>query len=82
LHGKNGEDGTIQGLLALAGIPCVGCGVLASACCMDKVVTHVLLDAAGIPQAQWMWTTEHEYRRAPETSLAQIRQRLGFPCFV
>ena len=82
LHGKNGEDGAIQGLLAMAGIPCVGCGILSSACCMDKVVTHILLDAAGIKQAHWMWTTEHEYRKAPDTALAQIEQRLGFPCFV
>lgn len=48
LHGKNGEDGTIQGLLALAGIPCIGCGVLASALCMDKNVAHQLAALAGI----------------------------------
>lgn len=48
LHGKNGEDGTVQGLLALAGIPCVGCGVLASAVCMDKDAAHRLAGAAGV----------------------------------
>ena len=48
LHGKNGEDGTIQGLLELAGIPVVGCGVLASALCMDKDVAHRLVRAAGV----------------------------------
>ena len=48
LHGKNGEDGTVQGLLALAGIPCVGCGVLASALCMDKDAAHRLARAAGV----------------------------------
>ena len=42
LHGKNGEDGTVQGLLELAGIPCVGCGMLSSALCMDKDVAHRL----------------------------------------
>lgn len=49
LHGKNGEDGTVQGLLALAGIPCIGCGVLSSALCMDKDVAHQLAALAGIP---------------------------------
>ena len=48
LHGKNGEDGAVQGLLELAGIPCVGCGTLASAVCMDKDVAHRLAAAAGI----------------------------------
>ncbi len=49
LHGKNGEDGTVQGLFALAGIPVVGCGTLASALCMDKDRAHKLVQAAGIP---------------------------------
>lgn len=48
LHGKNGEDGTVQGLLELAGIPVVGCGTLASALCMDKVRAHQLAQAAGV----------------------------------
>lgn len=48
LHGKNGEDGTIQGLLALAGIPIVGCGILASALCMDKNKAHKLVMLTGI----------------------------------
>lgn len=47
LHGKNGEDGTVQGLLELAGIPIVGCGVLPSALCMDKDAAHRLAAAAG-----------------------------------
>lgn len=48
LHGKNGEDGTVQGLLELAGIPVVGCGTLASALCMDKVRAHQLVQATGV----------------------------------
>ncbi len=48
LHGKNGEDGTVQGLLELAGIPCVGCGMLSSALCMDKDMAHRLVRLAGI----------------------------------
>ena len=47
-HGQNGEDGTVQGLFELAGIPLVGCGVLASALCMDKDHAHKLVQAAGV----------------------------------
>lgn len=53
MHGEHAEDGTIQGLLEIAGIPCVGCGVLASAACMDKAVTHTLLESAGIEMTPW-----------------------------
>ena len=48
LHGKNGEDGTVQGLLALAGIPCIGCVLLSSALCMDKSTAHLLASQAGV----------------------------------
>ena len=51
LHGKNGEDGTIQGLFEMSGIPYVGCGVLASADCMDKVTANIIFAALGIDQA-------------------------------
>ena len=51
LHGPYGEDGTVQGLLEMMGVPYVGCGVFASAACMDKHYTKVVLDAAGIPTA-------------------------------
>lgn len=54
MHGEHAEDGTIQGLLEIAGIPCVGCGVLASAACMDKAVTHALLESAGIEMTPWV----------------------------
>ena len=53
LHGLWGEDGTIQGLLELAGIPYVGCGVLASAVCMDKAVANALFACHGIPHCAW-----------------------------
>ena len=53
MHGKNGEDGTIQGLLELAAIPYVGCGVLASAACMDKAVANTIMDAYHVPHCHW-----------------------------
>ena len=57
LHGLWGEDGTVQGLLELAGIPYVGCGVLASAVCMDKAVANALFEANGVPHTRcWLPT--------------------------
>lgn len=58
LHGKNGEDGTIQGLAELAHIPIVGCGVESSAVCMDKHVTKLLIEAYGIPVVPWQTVTQ------------------------
>src|SRR5690606_16551169 len=55
LHGTYGEDGTIQGLLEMANIPYVGCGVLASACGMDKVAMKSLFRAAGLPICRYLW---------------------------
>src|SRR5580698_11140439 len=53
LHGPMGEDGTVQGLLELAGLPFIGSGVLGSALCMDKSTAKEVLQANGIPQARW-----------------------------
>ena len=56
LHGENGEDGSMQGLLQLAGIPYVGPHVSASAVAMDKTLTKLVIDKADIPQAAWrLW---------------------------
>lgn len=82
LHGKNGEDGTIQGLLTLAGIPFVGCGVLACAGCMDKIMTHTILDAAGVPGAKWRYTTETAYRKDEDAFRRIVEQELHYPCFI
>ncbi len=82
LHGKNGEDGTMQGLFALAGIPYVGCDTLSSAICMDKAVAHSLLTNAGIEQAHYLWFFAHRYEAAAETIKNKIVQRLDFPVFV
>lgn len=82
LHGKNGEDGTIQGLFMMAGIPFVGCDALSSACCMDKGVTKALLDCANIPNAKWVGVLEFQYRKSSQSYLDEVAQTLGFPCFV
>lgn len=81
LHGKNGEDGTVQGLFDLSGIPYVGCGVIASANCMDKQVTHTMLDAAGIKTAAWRVLTKEERPRFDDF-VSEFEQTLGYPMFV
>lgn len=81
LHGKNGEDGTIQGLFELAGIPYVGCTPLASAMCMDKAITNTLADHAGIPGAKWAAFTKAEYYGG-KVDLKPIIEKLSFPIFV
>lgn len=80
LHGKNGEDGTVQGVLELAGIPYVGCGVTASANCMDKDVAKRLFAAAGIPVARW--ETFYPEDLADFDRIAAAARMLGFPVFV
>ena len=68
LHGANGEDGAMQGLLQLAGIPYVGSHVAASAVAMDKTLTKLVADQAGIRQAAWrlVWSGEHQKERGSE----------------
>lgn len=81
LHGKNGEDGTIQGLFELAGIPYVGCDLISSANCMDKQITHTLLDAAGIRTAKWRVLRKSE-RDQFENFIPEIEEALKYPIFV
>lgn len=82
LHGPMGEDGTVQGLFELAGLPYVGSGVMASAVAMDKAVTKQLLAQAGIPQAGWLAVLRKEWQRYPDEIRADIERELGYPCFV
>lgn len=82
MHGKNGEDGTMQGLLAIAGIPFVGCRAAASAVCMDKALTNSICDANGIAQAKWKYITKHDFALRGKEFAAECESYLGFPCFV
>lgn len=82
LHGPMGEDGTLQGLLELAGVPYVGSGVLGSAVGMDKAITKTILDQVGLPQLPWRLVTRKDWRDRPEDTAAWIEEALGFPCFV
>ncbi len=84
LHGPYGEDGTMQGLLELAGVPYVGSGVLGSAVSMDKAIAKDVLNAAGLPQAKWLWRAAWELpdRAAIAAFTSESEAALGWPVFV
>lgn len=82
LHGLYGEDGTVQGLLTLARIPFVGCGVAASAVCMDKAITKALCDAYEIPQAKWETVRVSELKDNGRAVVERLEAHLGYPMFV
>jgi D-alanine-D-alanine ligase len=81
LHGPFGEDGTVQGLLELVGVPYVGSGVLASAAAMDKAHFKLVMRASGIPVVDYEFIAPHDWMRDREASLART-ERLGLPVFV
>ncbi len=83
LHGKNGEDGTIQGLLQLAKIPFVGCDLLSSATCMDKIDTNIILTHCGIQKAKFTYTTAFDFNKDKELCIEAIETNIGnYPMFV
>ncbi len=88
-HGTHGEDGSIQGLLELAGIPYQGPGVVGSALCMDKILTKHVLRASGIPVVPFQWCTKDEWNQDSQTVVSRLLDtkqtephRLSFPLFV
>ncbi len=81
LHGRNGEDGTIQGLLSLSGIPYVGCDTLSSAACMDKAVTKMILSEYGIPNTKWELVKKSEIDNFDEIE-QRLVSKIGYPMFV
>ncbi len=82
LHGPYGEDGTIQGMLELAGVPYVGSGVLGSAAGMDKPTMKKIFAHHGLPQVRWVALTRRLWEKDREGSIQQIEGSLGYPCFV
>ncbi len=84
LHGRNGEDGTLQGLIELAGIPLAGCGTLASALCMDKDRAHRLVSLAGIstPRALALDITAFKDRSASAELAQAFAHQVGYPLYV
>ena len=91
LHGLYGEDGTVQGMLELAKVPYVGCNVLSSSICMDKVYTKIILEKAKIPQAKNIYIKDgntyidenfDEIEIANDEIIKIVQEKLGFPVFV
>lgn len=83
LHGKNGEDGTIQGLFELAQIPYVGCDVLSSCCCMDKIFTNIILTQAGIKKAKFSFIESFDFENDEKSCLDYIEKTIvNYPMFV
>lgn len=82
LHGENGEDGAMQGLLQMAGIPYVGPHVAASAVAMDKTLTKLVVDQAGVPQAAWQLVNSSDLENRMENTLSTVELRFRYPMFV
>lgn len=82
LHGLYGEDGTIQGLFELSGIPYVGCGVLTSAVSMDKLYTKIIVDRLGINQAQYVEIRGYQMKRDINECVERVEKKLSYPVFV
>lgn len=82
LHGENGEDGAMQGLLQMAGIPYVGSRVSASAVAMDKTLTKLVMDNVGITQADWMLVRNSELHNHMDSILEKIENKFVYPVFV
>ena len=81
MHGSYGEDGSLMGLLEMAGVPYVGCGVAASAIAMDKVLAKQVADSAGIATGSWAWFSADSFRQDPEHALS-LTKSLSYPLFV
>jgi len=82
LHGTYGEDGALQGLLEMANVPYVGCGVLGSALGMDKEKMKMIFSSVGLPVVEALTYRRNEWERSPEEIMDAVEQRLGYSCFV
>jgi len=82
LHGENGEDGSVQGLLQIAGIPYVGPHVAASAACMDKTITKLIADHAGVRQAAWQLVEKEALAHGEDAILDEAERKFAYPMFV
>jgi D-alanine-D-alanine ligase len=81
LHGTFGEDGTVQGLLELSGVPYVGAGVLCSALAMDKIAFKDVIKSHDLPTPDYVWMTRRAWEAEPDVWLDRVAERLGFPVF-
>lgn len=82
MHGLNGEDGTLQGVLELAGIPYTSSGVLGSAAGMDKILMKAAFLGAGLPVLPYIYFDRGEFKKSPDKVMAESEEKLGYPVFV
>ena len=82
LHGTYGEDGAIQGLMELADLPYVGCGITGSAVAMDKAMTKAVLTAGDFPQLPYLVVLRSQWEKDPAMVEREVKNHLGYPCFV
>ena len=82
MHGENCEDGAVQGLLQLAGIPYVGPHIAASAVSMDKTLTKLVIDHAGVPQAAWHLVRSNELEHRMDSVVEVLEKKFTYPMFV
>lgn len=82
LHGTYGEDGAIQGLLELADLPYVGCGITGSAVAMDKAMAKAVLAAGGFPQLPYLVVLRSQWEKNPAVVEREVETHVGYPCFV
>lgn len=82
LHGPRGEDGTVQGLLELSGIPYVGCGVLASSTGMDKAASKAIFRSLGLPQGEYVSVLMEDWKENSRAVAELVEGSFGYPCFV
>ena len=82
LHGSNGEDGTLEGLLETIGIPFAGCNTLSSANGMDKITMKMILKDAGIPVVDYVWFTDKQWFRERDALVERIESTIGYPVIV
>lgn len=82
LHGKNGEDGTIQGLFELLELPYVGSRVVGSALCMDKAYTNIIFQNIGLKHTKWMSVEKYDFFKNPQEIIIKTKTTLKFPVFI
>lgn len=82
IHGTYGEDGKLQGLLDICGLPYVGSGVVGSAVGMDKIICRQIVNSEGVAQVKYVSALRHEWENEPEAVIAGIESELNYPVFV
>ncbi len=82
LHGTNCEDGTLQGVLEVTGLPYAGCNTLASANGMDKITMKMILQACGLPVVDYVWFSDKQWYADKDAVIASVEDKLGYPVIV